>query len=51
MQIKVEQVSTLDPLPHHTNPLFVSNTILNFGLIVVNMQNGFVSKGGSYDRL
>jgi ureidoacrylate peracid hydrolase len=26
-------------------------SILNFGLIVVDMQNGFVSKGGSYDRL
>ena len=25
--------------------------VFNFGLIVVDMQNGFVSKGGSYDRL
>ena len=23
----------------------------NFGLLVVDMQNGFVSKGGSYDQL
>lgn len=29
----------------------VGKSILNFGLIVVDMQNGFVSKGGSYDRL
>ena len=29
----------------------LDNTILNFGLIVVGIQNGFVSKGGSYDRL
>lgn len=29
----------------------LGNTILNFGLIVVDMQNGFVTKGGSYDRL
>ena len=26
----------------------VGNTVLNFGLLVVDMQNGFVSKGGSY---
>jgi ureidoacrylate peracid hydrolase len=26
-------------------------TAFNFGLVVVNMQNGFVSKGGSYDHL
>lgn len=26
-------------------------TVLNFGLIVVDMQNGFLSKGGSYDKL
>lgn len=26
-------------------------SILNFGLIVVDMQNGFVSKSGSYDKL
>jgi ureidoacrylate peracid hydrolase len=25
--------------------------LLNFGLIVIDMQNGFVSKNGSYDRL
>jgi ureidoacrylate peracid hydrolase len=24
---------------------------VNLGLIVVDMQNGFVAKGGSYDRL
>lgn len=29
----------------------LGKTALNFGLIVVDMQNGFVSKGGSYDRL
>ena len=29
----------------------VGNTSINFGLIVVDMQNGFVSKGGSYDKL
>src|SRR5215831_6212835 len=29
----------------------VGKSILNFGLIVVDMQNGFVSKDGSYDRL
>ena len=27
------------------------NTILRFGLVVVDMQNGFVSRGGSYDKL
>src|SRR5919205_3774686 len=26
-------------------------SVLNFGLIVVGMQNGFVSKGGSYDKV
>jgi ureidoacrylate peracid hydrolase len=25
--------------------------VLNFGLIIVDVQNGFVSKGGSYDKL
>ena len=29
----------------------IGKNIVNFGLIVVDMQNGFVSKGGSYDRL
>ncbi|MGH9911985.1 MAG: hypothetical protein ACRD5E_12490 [Nitrososphaeraceae archaeon] len=29
----------------------LGNTIVNFGLLVVDMQNGFVSRGGSYDRL
>jgi hypothetical protein len=29
----------------------LGNTILNFGLIVIDMQNGFVSRGGSYNRL
>ncbi len=29
----------------------IGRNVLNFGLIVVDMQNGFVSKGGSYDRL
>lgn len=29
----------------------VGNKVLNFGLIVIDMQNGFVSKGGSYDKL
>jgi ureidoacrylate peracid hydrolase len=29
----------------------VGNTALNFGLLVIDMQNGFVSKGGSYDKL
>lgn len=26
-------------------------SVLSFGLVVVDMQNGFVSKGGSYDKL
>jgi ureidoacrylate peracid hydrolase len=29
----------------------VGATAFNFGLVVVDMQNGFVSKGGSYDHL
>jgi ureidoacrylate peracid hydrolase len=29
----------------------VGNKVLNFGLIVIDMQNGFVSKGGSYYKL
>jgi ureidoacrylate peracid hydrolase len=29
----------------------IGKAVLNFGLIVIDMQNGFVSKGGSYDRL
>ena len=29
----------------------VGTQVFNLGLIVVDMQNGFVSKGGSYDRL
>lgn len=29
----------------------IGKTVLSFGLIVVDMQNGFVSKGGSYDKL
>jgi ureidoacrylate peracid hydrolase len=29
----------------------LGKTVLNFGLIVVDMQNGFVGKGGSYDKL
>ena len=29
----------------------VGNTVLNFGLLVIDMQNGFVGKGGSYDKL
>lgn len=29
----------------------IGKTVLNFGLIVVDMQNGFVSKDGSYDKL
>ena len=28
----------------------IGKTILNFGFVIVDMQNGFVSKGGSYDR-
>ena len=31
--------------------LQLPNAYLNFGLIVVDVQNGFVSKGGSYDKL
>jgi ureidoacrylate peracid hydrolase len=26
-------------------------SVLNFGLVVVDMQIGFVGKGGSYDKL
>jgi ureidoacrylate peracid hydrolase len=29
----------------------IGATAINFGLVVVDMQNGFVSKGGSYDHL
>ena len=29
----------------------VGNKVLNFGLIVIDMQKGFVSEGGSYDKL
>jgi ureidoacrylate peracid hydrolase len=29
----------------------IGRNIVNFGLIVVDMQNGFVSNGGSYDKL
>jgi ureidoacrylate peracid hydrolase len=29
----------------------IGKNIVNFGLIVVDMQNGFVSKGGLYDKL
>lgn len=29
----------------------IGRNIVNFALIVVDMQNGFVSNGGSYDRL
>jgi ureidoacrylate peracid hydrolase len=29
----------------------IGKAVLNFGLIIIDMQNGFVSKGGSYDRL
>jgi ureidoacrylate peracid hydrolase len=29
----------------------IGETVLNFALIVVDMQNGFISKGGSYDKL
>lgn len=29
----------------------VGNTALNFALLIIDMQNGFVSKGGSYDKL
>jgi ureidoacrylate peracid hydrolase len=31
--------------------LKIGRSIVNFGLIVVDMQNGFVSNGGSYDKL
>jgi ureidoacrylate peracid hydrolase len=31
--------------------LQLSKTYLNFGLIVVDMQNSFVGKSGSYDKL
>ncbi|MGH9977429.1 MAG: cysteine hydrolase family protein, partial [Nitrososphaeraceae archaeon] len=31
--------------------LQIGKTALNFGLIVVDMQNGFVSRNGSYDKL
>jgi ureidoacrylate peracid hydrolase len=31
--------------------LKIGKPVLNFGLIVIDMQNGFVSKNGSYDRL
>jgi ureidoacrylate peracid hydrolase len=29
----------------------IGKTSLSFGLVVIDMQNGFVSKGGSYDKL
>lgn len=29
----------------------LGKTVLNFGLIVIDMQNGFLTKGGSYDKL
>ena len=29
----------------------IGSNVVNFGLIIVNMQNGFVSNGGSYDKL
>ncbi|MGB8102046.1 MAG: isochorismatase family cysteine hydrolase [Nitrososphaeraceae archaeon] len=29
----------------------VGSTVINFGLLVIDMQNGFVSKGGSYNKL
>jgi ureidoacrylate peracid hydrolase len=29
----------------------VGKAVLNFGLIVIDMQNGFVSRNGSYDKL
>jgi ureidoacrylate peracid hydrolase len=29
----------------------IGRNLVNFGLIIVDMQNGFVSNGGSYDRL
>ena len=31
--------------------LKIGRNVVNFGLIVVDMQKGFVSKGGSYDKL
>jgi ureidoacrylate peracid hydrolase len=31
--------------------LQVGKTVLNFGLIIIDMQNGFVSRNGSYDKL
>jgi ureidoacrylate peracid hydrolase len=31
--------------------LQIGKTALNFGLIIVDMQNGFVSRNGSYDKL
>lgn len=29
----------------------IGQTVLSFGLIVIDMQNGFVNRGGSYDKL
>ena len=29
----------------------IGRNVVNFGLIIVDMQNGFVSKGGLYDKL
>jgi len=29
----------------------IGRNVVNFGLIIVDMQNGFVSHGGSYDKL
>ena len=29
----------------------IGRNVVNFGLIIVDMQNGFVSNGGSYDKL
>ena len=29
----------------------IGRNLVNFGLVVVDMQNGFVSNVGSYDRL
>ncbi len=29
----------------------IGRNVVNFGLIIVDMQNGFVSDGGSYDKL
>ncbi|MFY9869452.1 MAG: cysteine hydrolase family protein [Candidatus Nitrosopolaris sp.] len=31
--------------------LYLAGAKINLGLIVVDMQNGFVAKGGSYDKL